>query len=39
VRLKDVEEAQRRVVGVARKLKDAGDIIVIGQGGGDQVVA
>lgn len=39
VRLKDVEEAQRRVVGVARKLKDAGEIIVMGQGGGDQVVA
>jgi flagellar motor switch protein FliG len=39
VRLKDVEEAQRRVVGVARKLKDAGEIIVMGQGGADQVVA
>jgi len=38
VRLKDVEEAQRRVVGVARKLKDAGEILVMGQGGGDQVV-
>ena len=37
VRLKEVEEAQRKVVGVARKLKEAGEIIVIGQGA-DQVV-
>jgi flagellar motor switch protein FliG len=38
VRLKEVEEAQRKVVGVARKLREAGEIIVMGQGGGDQVV-
>ena len=38
VRLKEVEEAQRRVVAVARKLREAGEIIVLGQGGGDQVV-
>jgi flagellar motor switch protein FliG len=39
VRLKDVEEAQRRVVAVARRLKDAGEIIVIGPGSGEQVVS
>jgi len=39
VRLKDVEEAQRKVVGVARKLEEAGEIVVVGRGGGDQVVA
>jgi flagellar motor switch protein FliG len=38
VRLKDVEEAQRKIVGVARRLKEAGDIIVAGPGGGEQVV-
>ena len=38
VRLKEVEEAQRKVVGVARKLREAGEIIVMGQGAGDQVV-
>ncbi len=38
VRLKDVEEAQRRIVGAARKLKDAGEIIVLGPTGGDQIV-
>jgi flagellar motor switch protein FliG len=38
VRLKDVEEAQRKVVAAARKLEEAGEIIVIGRGGGDQVV-
>ena len=37
VRLKEVEEAQRKVVGVARKLRESGDIIVLGQGA-DQVV-
>jgi flagellar motor switch protein FliG len=37
VRLKEVEEAQRRVVGVARALREAGEIIVHGQGA-DQVV-
>ncbi|HYE90844.1 MAG TPA: flagellar motor switch protein FliG, partial [Terriglobales bacterium] len=38
VRLKEVEEAQRRIVGVARKLRESGEIIVVGQEGGDQVV-
>jgi flagellar motor switch protein FliG len=38
VRLKEVEAAQRKVVAVARKLKEAGEIIIIEQGGGDQIV-
>jgi flagellar motor switch protein FliG len=39
VRLKDVEEAQRKIVAAARKLEESGEIIVMGRGGGDQVVA
>jgi len=38
VRLRDVEEAQRRVVGAARKLEESGEIILLGRGGGDQIV-
>lgn len=38
VRLKNVEEAQRRIVSVARRLRDAGEIVVAGAGGGDEVV-
>ena len=38
VRLKDVEEAQRRIVGITRRLKDAGEIVVAGPGEGEQVV-
>jgi flagellar motor switch protein FliG len=37
VRVRDVEEAQRRIVGVARRLEEAGEIIVA-RGGGDQIV-
>lgn len=37
VRLRDVEEAQRRVVNTTRKLEEAGEIIVA-RGGGDTVV-
>ncbi len=39
VRLRDVEEAQRRIVAVARRLKEAGEIIVVDGHGGDAVVA
>jgi flagellar motor switch protein FliG len=35
--MKDVEEAQQKIVGVIRKLEDAGDI-VISRGGGDDIV-
>ncbi len=37
VRMKDVEEAQQKIVGVIRKLEDAGDI-VISRGGGDEII-
>ena len=38
VRLKDVEEAQQKIVSVIRKLEDAGEI-VISRGGGDEIIA
>ena len=37
VRMNDVEEAQQKIVGVIRKLEDAGEI-VISRGGGDDLV-
>ena len=37
VRMKDVEEAQQKIVGVIRKLEDSGEII-ISRGGGDELV-
>lgn len=37
VRLRDVEQAQRRVVAVARRLEEAGEI-VLARGGGDELV-
>ncbi len=37
VRMKDVEEAQQKIVSVIRKLEDAGEI-VISRGGGDEIV-
>ena len=37
VRMKDVEEAQQKIVGVIRKLEDGGEI-VISRGGGDDLV-
>ncbi|RXY99274.1 flagellar motor switch protein FliG [Fictibacillus sp. S7] len=37
VRLRDVEDAQSRIVGLIRKLEDAGEI-VIARGGGDDIV-
>ena len=37
VRLKDVEEAQQKIVNNIRKLEDAGEI-VIARGGGDEIV-
>ena len=38
VRMKDVEEAQQKIVSVIRKLEDAGEI-VISRGGGDEIIA
>ena len=37
LRMKDVEEAQQKIVAVIRKLEDSGDI-VISRGGGDDIV-
>lgn len=37
VRLRDVEEAQGRIVGIIRRLEDTGEII-ISRGGGDDIV-
>ena len=37
VRMKDVEEAQQKIVNVIRKLEDTGEI-VISRGGGDEIV-
>ena len=37
VRMKDVEEAQQKIVAVIRRLEDSGDI-VISRGGGDDIV-
>ena len=37
VRLKDVEEAQMRIVNIIRRLEDAGEIIVA-RGGGDDIL-
>ena len=37
VRMKDVEEAQQKIVGVIRRLEDSGEII-ISRGGGDELI-
>lgn len=37
VRLKDVEDAQQKIVNIIRKLEDSGDI-VISRGGGDEII-
>lgn len=37
VRLKDVDEAQQKIVNIIRKLEDAGEI-VISRGGGDEII-
>ena len=37
VRLRDVEEAQQRIVGIIRRLEESGEI-VIARGGGDDII-
>ena len=37
VRMKDVEEAQQKIVGTIRKLEETSEI-VISRGGGDEIV-
>lgn len=38
VRLKNVEEAQQKIVAVIRRLEEAGELIVEGRGGGDDEI-
>jgi flagellar motor switch protein FliG len=38
VRLRDVEEAQTKIVSIIRKLEEQGDIIVGSRGGGEDIV-
>jgi flagellar motor switch protein FliG len=38
VRLKDVEDAQRRVVEVVRRLEETGEVIIQGRGRQDDIV-
>ena len=38
VRLRDVEEAQQRIVGVIRRLENEGEL-VISKGGKDEIIA
>lgn len=37
VRMRDVEDAQQRIVGVIRRLEDQGEIVV-GRGGGEEII-
>jgi flagellar motor switch protein FliG len=37
VRLRDVEEAQQKIVNIIRKLEETGEII-ISRGGGDEII-
>ena len=37
VRMKDVEEAQQKIVSIIRKLEDSAEI-VISRGGGDEII-
>jgi flagellar motor switch protein FliG len=37
VRLKDVEDAQQKIVNIIRKLEETGEI-VISRGGGDEII-
>lgn len=37
VRMKDVEEAQQKIVNIIRKLEDSAEI-VIARGGGDEII-
>ncbi|HET7522138.1 MAG TPA: FliG C-terminal domain-containing protein, partial [Bacillales bacterium] len=38
VRLRDVEEAQTRIVATIRRLEEAGEIVVARGGGGDEII-
>ena len=38
VRVSDVESAQQKVVDVVRRLEDAGEVIISGRGGEEEIV-
>lgn len=38
VRLRDIEDAQLRIVSITRRLEETGEIIIAGRGGGDEIV-
>ncbi len=38
VRLRDIEEAQQKIVNLIRKLEDTGEIIIARGGGGDEII-
>jgi len=38
VKLRDVEEAQQKIVDSGRRLEDAGEVVISGRGGGDEIV-
>ena len=38
VRLRDIEDAQLRIVAVTRRLEEAGEVIIAGRGGSDEIV-
>jgi flagellar motor switch protein FliG len=38
VRVSDVEAAQQRIVDIVRRLEEAGEIIISGRGGGEELI-
>jgi flagellar motor switch protein FliG len=38
VRVSDVESAQQRIVDIVRRLEEAGEIIISGRGGGEELI-
>ncbi|MFW6154684.1 MAG: flagellar motor switch protein FliG [Planctomycetota bacterium] len=38
VRVSDVEAAQQKIVDIVRRLEDAGELVIAGRGGGDDIV-
>jgi len=38
VRLRDVDTAQQRIVDIVRRLEDAGELMIVGRGGGTEIV-
>jgi len=38
VKLRDIEDAQQKIVDSVRRLEDAGEVVISGRGGGDEIV-